>query len=276
MLRAKALFKAKLSIQALSPYTYKPAMAAAPILALPLDIISGILKVLPQAEDLLSAACSHSLFYEAIKQNEDAICEAVSLNVVAGDLYPYALAAYHIRSRPFDEAFLCDVLSDMHYRIFEFPSRGARNFKCHASLRSALYVSNLQQSVFHFNLRFEGETLMRAALDLCLDREELRYQLSNDEMFLVQRALWRFQLYCEVAMAGSKAGGTVGSLPRGVFTGDFCALFVGHLPPWANEQLGCINDCLEHFLLRSMFNTIRWISRTSNANMILFRIWPCS
>lgn len=224
-------------------------MAAAPILALPLDIISSILKVLSQAEDLLSAACSHSIFYAAIKQNEDIVCEAVSLNFIDYDLYPYALAAYYIRSRPFDEAFLYDVLFDMHYRIFEYPSRGTRNFKCHASLRSALHISNLQQFVFYFNLQFEGETMMRAGQDLCLDRSELQYPVSSDEIFLIQRALYRFQIYCEIAMAAS----TNGSVPRGVFNSSICGLFLGYLPPWANEQLGCVHDCLEQFLLASTF-----------------------
>lgn len=150
-------------------------MAAASILALPLDMISGILQTLPTAEDLLSVACSHSLFHDTIKQNEDAICEAVSLNQVDRDILPCALAAYHVRSTPYVHTFIRDVFLEMHYRIFRLPNRGTANFKCHSSLRCALQISAMQKSVLHFGIRLADETVMRARLDLRLDRRGLRY-----------------------------------------------------------------------------------------------------
>lgn len=229
-------------------------MAAAPILSLPLEIISLILQTLPTADDLLSAVCSHSLFYQTIKEHEEAICDAVSLNTMDEYIYPYALGAANLHSRPFDYEFICNVLSDVQFRTYYFPSRGSVNFKCESNLRSALYINNLAKSAAYFSFRFEDETMPRADVDLKLGRRDIDTRVTVGELYLINRALFRYQIYCEIVMSWGKARGSDGSLPQDVFTEEFIThLLLGHLPPWVNEQLACVYDCLRSFFFPSTY-----------------------
>lgn len=226
-------------------------MSRTSILSLPLHVLQTILCRLKDADSLMSAVCSHSLFYQALKEHEEHISEAVSSREVSSRLYPFALAAFSIQSKPFDMTFFSNVLYDLQYRILNFPSRGTVNFKCQASLRSALYISKLHRSVGYFAHHIGADAIHRAICDLYITRD-FREVPSDIETFVIQRALYRFQILCEIITTCSK--GSNGSLPRGLFTKAFISdLLLGPFPPWVNEQLACVHDILEEFLFHSMF-----------------------
>lgn len=250
--------------------SYHPFMSSVSILSLPLHVLQSILCRLENADSLMAAVCSHSLFYAAFKEHQESIAEVVSSREVSSTLYPFALAAFSIQSKPFDVDFLTNVLYDLQYRVLNFPSRGSINFKCQSSLRSASYISKLHKSVCYFTHHLGGEAMDRALIDLYLTRD-LRELPSDAEAFLIQRAFYRFQILCEIVTACSKARGADDSLPQGVFTKVFVAdILLGPFPPWVNEQLACAYDLLEEALFQSTLKVIKIVQLVANARMSEF------
>ena len=67
---------------------------------------------------------------------------------------------------------------------------------------------------------------------------------SADEEFRIQRAMYRFQMYCNLFRDVNRDRKS-----RLDFSGTLSSFFE-NFPPWANEQLGCINDYFERVLSR--------------------------
>lgn len=87
-------------------------MSAASILSLPLHIVCNILKNLGNAKSLQAAIASHSIFYRTLQEYEVIITKAVINAEISPSLYPYALAAYAIRSQPsFDYEYISELPS---------------------------------------------------------------------------------------------------------------------------------------------------------------------
>lgn len=243
-------------------------MAPAPILALPLHVVGSILKKLPDTKSLLAAVASHSIFYRSLKDHEDTITRSVISAETSKALYPFALAAYAIRSRAssFDYEYICNVLYDLQYRILCFPSRGKVGFRCRPDLRAVSYINALHDSVTHFTNRIGDEAIPRGIYDLGLERID-RKHLSESERLIIERALYRFQIFSEILMACDNARDSTGSLPTGVFTETFVTeLWLGPFAPWINEQLATVYDYLLSFTASSMFDPFHWAFENMLAN----------
>ncbi|KAF7507194.1 hypothetical protein GJ744_010876 [Endocarpon pusillum] len=177
-----------------------------------------------------------SLFYQAFISAEVLITTRVLKNQVDLEVLPEAIAVVassYLQPWPREriQEFVHDHLDS---RKSQLPSW---------TLAQALLLDNLHRHVQSFAAAFASEALTK---QLGVDELDAipKYPPSPDEIHRVQRALYRFELYCNL-FRDSRTLFNI-KVPMGLFFNKFS--------PWENEQLGSIHDYLFHIFSPAFTN----------------------
>lgn len=199
-----------------------------PTEGLSVELVRMILSAVPDVASLQAAALSCPLFYRAFLEAETAITAQVLLNQIDVSVLPEAMAASESSSlRPHDtEPKNGEVIVDFvtqNLRQRPTPPR-------YWSLRKALRLGRLHIYVDGLAKKFAMAALTKHPLN------RSKSIATRQEIYRIERALYRFEIYCNLFRESPKAQSSV--------YGEQKQLFFANFAPWENEQLGCIHDFL--------------------------------
>ncbi|KAJ2978822.1 hypothetical protein NUW58_g7373 [Xylaria curta] len=212
-----------------------------PIKRLPVELLQMILGALPDVSSLCMAASSCSLFYHVFLQAETPLTTRVLLGQVDVDVLPEAMmAGESALLRPHESG------RESYQAILDFVARNLQRRPTPPkswSLRKALHLSRLHFYVDAFARKFVATTLAIHPLN------RTTRPVTPREMRRVERALYRFETYCNLFRQPPTKGPIryQDSIPSRIYD-ERVPLFFAHFAPYENEQLGCILD----FLLRAI------------------------
>ncbi|KAI0876893.1 hypothetical protein GGS24DRAFT_498331 [Hypoxylon argillaceum] len=195
----------------------------------PTEIVCMILSALPDVASLLAAVLSCPRFYAALLGDEASVTSRVVLNQIDVSVLPEATAAWEssqLRPRNND--------GQNKKAIMDFVARNIRQRQTTPkswSLKEALRLGRLYSCVEQWAKKFAEKTLASNAASRALPGA------TDMEIFRIQRALYRFEIYCYLFRETPELPFISSSLRN--------SLFFAHFAPWENEQLGCIY----HFLI---------------------------
>lgn len=199
-----------------------------PIAGLPVELVRIILSSLPDVASLQPAALSCPLFYRVFLEAETSITTQVLLNQIDISVLPEAMAASEsLRLRvhgtdPKSRQAIMDFVAQ-NLRQRQTPPRSW-------SLRNALRLGRLHSHVDGLAEKFARAALTKPPIDSASSIT------THQETCRIERALYRFQIYCNLFCEDQKA-------PSSVY-GEQQRLFFANFAPWENEQLGCVHDFL--------------------------------
>lgn len=195
---------------------------------LSVELVRMILSALPDVKSLQTAVSSCPLFSHAFLEAETAITAQVLLNQIDSSVLPEAIAVFESsRLRPHNtedenrHAILDFVAQNLHQRP---------TLPRPLSLQNALCLGRL-----HFYVDwFAGQFAMTASAKRPLTGS--KFIASPQEGHRIERALYRFEIYCNLFREFKKL--------QSVALEEQRPMFFAHFAPWENEQLGCIHDFL--------------------------------
>jgi hypothetical protein len=188
----------------------------------PLELRQALLSALSDVSSLRSTAMSCPSFYDAFISAEELITTQVLKNQFDNaDILPEAFAAFDSsRTHPWTRRRTRDFI-DEHFQSRKLPRDSWK-------LADALPMGNLHSCVEFFATRFAAEMLSPSSAFAYIDPPPA-WPLSRSEMIRVQRAFYRFEVYC--------------NLFRDPELFDFREqrdLFFFKFAHWENEQLACV------------------------------------
>lgn len=233
-----------------------------PFLRMPLHLLVMVLSRLDDMHSLGSAIRTHRLLHAAYQDDTNTILKSILRNQIPSDLMRYAVTAYEARriarydKKPLHE-LLTQSLARRDRRGIPFQERYLRsaieNDPGAPALAAAL--SSTHSVVQHFSRRFLADTLPLApqVLGPAYSRSA---EASADEIFRACRALYRFQIYCNLGFrdGDDHEGNLGGDLSSSVLRECQDDYHFRAFSPWVNEQLACIHDYLERGLSRGLFS----------------------
>jgi hypothetical protein len=199
-----------------------------PIEGLPVELVQMILSAVPDVTSLRAGALSCPLLYHAFLEKESAITAQVLLNQVDVSVLPEAMAASESSwlrphdTEPKNRRVIVDFINQ-NLRQRPTPPKSW-------PLRKALHLGRLHFYVDGLAKRFAAVALTKRPLNR--SKSIATYQ----EICRIERALYRFEIYCNFFRESLKAQSSV--------YGEQRQLFFANFAPWENEQLGCIHDFL--------------------------------
>jgi hypothetical protein len=149
------------------------------------------MSALPDASTLRSMALTCASFYDILKGAESMVTGNVVMNDVGIDILPEAIAALESR-----DLFLAPE------ELPEFASRQFKSRQVHQRLRrlsTALSMSEFYQHVLHFAADFAIIFVRSSSL---ADSEIPADWPSRSEKSRIKRALYRFEIYCNMFKVG--------------------------------------------------------------------------
>lgn len=236
-------------------------MSQSSFLQMPLHLISLILSELDSMQSLGCAILSHSSVYAAFNENPKTVMFRILLNQIPPNLMVYAAITYEASleeyrsTRKLHELF--SWVSD--HRNIEPPyfyEDSYLRMKLEDRSSGPAFAASLSKThmlVEHFTDRYLSDTLPLAARDLFEQSQINTERPSENEVFRIRRAFYRFQLHCNMTCGEDDNPDSDGQEddeddPVGR---DRAYLFFLHFPPWVNEQLACIQDYLEGLLSKA-------------------------
>jgi len=212
---------------------------------MPVHLLSLILSDLDGMQTLGSAILSHSSFYAAYKEQSTAIIHRIVQNQIPLDLIPYAIAVY--RATQVDHHNSKDVKSLLarHFDNIALPPSLMLRPE-HLEPAVAHLISKTHSAVERFSHDFVDDTLPLTQDQLGLHRQNYN-QASTSEIFRIRRALYRFQLYCNLTFR-DQSDLRRSKQQRANLDSYLRLNYFGYFSPWVNEQLACIHDYLERVL----------------------------
>ncbi|KAI1423884.1 hypothetical protein F5Y12DRAFT_797928 [Xylaria sp. FL1777] len=206
---------------------------------LPVELLQMILEFLPDVTSL-HAAVSCSLFYHGFLNAEKTITTRVLMNQIDfNEVLPEAIMSSESALLPRFGPENLEAGSG-HELISGFV---ARNLQQRAipprqwSLRRALRVSRLHFYVDALAKKFVDAAFTKAPLN------QSSHPVTHQEICRIQRALYRFETYCNLFWVGRKLGRQFSADLSPIYD-EQRALFFAHFHPCETEQLGCIHDFL--------------------------------
>lgn len=243
-----------------------------PFLRMPLHLLTLILSELDDMHSLGSAIRSHRLLYAAYQDDINTVLKSILRNQIPAGLMRYAVVAYDARYVIRDDKNALDELLvrtlarrdrrgiTLQERFLK--SRIENNPKAPA-LAAAL--SSTHSVVQHFSRRFLADTLPLAPQVFGSARSGSA-EASADEIFRACRALYRFQIYCNVGFRDFDRTGDPDGDPSQRWSDVLreCQKYTHFraFSPWVNEQLACMHDYLERELSRGWCPTLRGPHKT--------------
>lgn len=231
-----------------------------PFLRMPLHLLTLILSRLDDMHSLGLAIKSYRLLYAAYQDDTNTVLKSIIRNQIPPDLMRYAVAAYDARyvNRDDKEALhelVVDSLArrDRRGRTFQewFLKYKIENNAGAPALAAEL--SSMHSIVQHFSRRFLDDTLPLAPQVFGPARSPST-EASANEVFRAQRALYRFQIYCNVGFRDNHNAIPGEDLTHGWSSAlKECQKYhhFRSFSPWVNEQLACMHDYLERDLSKA-------------------------
>lgn len=196
----------------------------------PSELKQEILSALPDVVSLRSAALSCPPFYHALIDAERLITTRVLKNQFKVDVLPEAIAALKSsQSQPWTRQRVCDFV-DEHLQCRMAPPDSW-------TLSEALRLSTLYCCVQYFTGKFVGEMFNASSAFAYIDAPPAWWPLSPNETNRVQRAFYRFEIYCNLFRGSQRFD-----------VREQRDLFFFKFSHWENEQLACLHD----YLFRAM------------------------
>ena len=194
---------------------------------MPVELKQKLLGFLPDLMSLRSTALTCSSFYQSFISAELLVTTSVLKNQVDLEVLPEAVAALASSYlQPWTRERIQEFVHDhLDSRKSQPPSW---------TLSEALPLDSLHRHVQSFAAAFASETLTEK---LGLDELDAipKYPPSSDEIYRIQRALYRFELYCNLFRDPKRTLFEIDEQMR---------LFLHKFSPWEIEQLGSIHDYL--------------------------------
>ncbi|KAJ5704060.1 hypothetical protein N7493_011198 [Penicillium malachiteum] len=200
------------------------------ILNTPVEIRNAILRQLPTVKDIFSAIKSNKSFYEAFREDNTTVFYVLQKRVDS-KLLPYAAAFLELHKLPRTSSHSQDAFSILG-KCFDCPPSQAREHLAQITLREALQITDLYETVSSFATKYSAR-----ALSLIRNDELLQDSISSftsSEISRIERTFYIFEIYC--TLFGQ-------SQPRLSFN-EQSALFFKRFAPWENEQLVCVHEFL--------------------------------
>lgn len=221
-------------------------MTDPPLLQLPMHVLAMVLLHLDSMQSLANAVFAHPALYASFAEDRDRIVASIMAGQIPERIRRYALYTHATSSASLDRSDMEQIQHFLHSRSirrsewirdpFELPGP--------LDLRLASTLSRTHGIVQHFTRDLVSETLPLARRYLNLDRPGPA--CSADEEFRINRAMYRFQIYCNLFSheGNSTRAGIYRLQPL------LNVIIFGNFAPWVNEQLGCIHDYFERVLSR--------------------------
>jgi hypothetical protein len=189
---------------------------------LPVEARQGIMCAITTVDSLRSMALACSSFFHAFQDAEVLITTQVLLNEVGLDVLPEAVAVLESsRTNSWSRQKAADFISrHLHNRTVPPLSW---------TLSDALSVSKFYHHVHFFTADFATKTLASVPCE----REAA--PLSQAEIARIERAFYRYEIYCNVFRDYKHPLYSLEEQKEKVFS---------KFSPWENEQLACIHDYL--------------------------------
>lgn len=192
---------------------------------LPTEAVQAIMCSLSDIASLKALALSCSTFYHSFKASESLTVYQILLNQIGTEVLPEAYATYE-SSRI--QRISVETTRDFAGRYLS--SRRPvpiRNWK----LKDALVISRL-----HDDVECLAESYVERAMEVRRkDGKEARSP-SNVEIWRIERALYRFEMYCNLFRSRQSI--------YGHYVTDQVDTFFFAFAPWETEQLACIHEYL--------------------------------
>lgn len=202
---------------------------------LPVEIKQAILSLLPDITSLKALISTCSCFYKSFLDCESSILTKVLLNQITPSLMPNAVTTFKSSDMtPWTKERAENLL--LLYTTGE-TSSVLRKW----TLRNALVLSKMHEHVQFFTHRLTVDALLLHPVTGLLDAD--RASVSPSEVRRIQRALYRFEFYCNMLAFRRKCNGGCSK----IFSID-----IGKFAHWENEQLACICDHLNQYVSTRM------------------------
>jgi hypothetical protein len=214
---------------------------------IPLHLWTIVLMNLDSMESLSAAIFAHSSFYNAFMEMRDQIIRAIITNQIPANLMAYARRTWRAASSSYKRSKVLKLGRFLHDAEFMFEL--AEPDICFQPLQLTPQIANslskTHSRVQYFTKQYIDTTLPKARRHLGVRRSCTG--ASEDEIFRIQRAIYRFQWYCNVLnypFSGKE---------RKLLGTGLGVWFFHPFSPWVNEQLACIHDYFERVLSEGMY-----------------------
>jgi len=192
---------------------------------LPVELKQNLLSALTDASSLRSAALSCPSMYYAFVNAEELIISQVVKNQIDADVLPEAVVALESsRLQPWTRHGVMDFIRHHLHARTCLP----RSW----TLSEALALGRLHSGVERFAAEFMAEMLNSSSAFAYIDAPP-GWSVSKNEMIRVQRAFYRFEVYCNLFREPMKFEPI-----------ETEGLFLCKFSYWENEQLACVHDYL--------------------------------
>ena len=198
---------------------------------MPVELRQQLLGSLPELMSLRSTVLTCSSFYQAFINAEVLITTSVLKNQVDLEVLPEAVTAL--------ESSYLQPWTRERIQEFAHDYLGSRRVQPPSwTLAEALPLDRLHRHVQSFAAAFASRALRE---QLGVDELDAipKYPPSPDEIHRIQRALYRFELYCNLFRDPKRTLFEIDEQMR---------LFFYKFSPWEIEQLGSIHDYLFHVI----------------------------
>lgn len=257
-----------------------PDSSSPPLLELPLHLVTMILAQLDSVPSLGSAILSHSLFYSSFRYDTRYIVQLILRSQIPFELIHYAEAAYKIKFVDNEKGKEIHNVLRRAFIGFDCRYDGAPSqewcleWVFHHSMGGTQIPNELSERQDNQSYTFMDSLSMANSISKthafveyfcgCFVRDRLplmqklvgRPQSSGEdrpsqmELFRIKRALYRFQIYCNLVFR-NEVDFHPARWVRARRNYLLDRYFFNPFPPWINEQLCCIHDYLEQVLSRS-------------------------
>ena len=195
------------------------------LVSLPTELAQAILSFSPDSFTLRALVLSASSFYKAFLTAQNLILNVVLHNEYCEGVLPDAIAALissHVQSR--NEEEVEEFLSQYKSELQPVPASW--------SLSDSLKLSRIRRSVSYFA---EDYAVTLTGNPVTGVHDEHPMTLTRTEMDRIERALYRFEVFCNLFRTTE----IMASIERGDME-EQQTLFLRKFAPWENEQVGCI------------------------------------
>ena len=229
-------------VMAEPPVTAETIAPERPFMSLPLHVVADILSLLGDVEHLPDVLLAHPIFYAAYQDFPTLAHGALRKQIPDEEVFILALIAYEsdpsrrAKNGFTSSSFLAAYRDDPHKLI---------SHQRYVRLYEALRLAEFHNSVIKLRDSFVDRTLRRlyGITDVHQELPTNAKTLSANELRRIERALYRYQTYCNLFSDQFRKGRNEEEIKR---------LFFDKHSTWVNEQMGCVHEFLESELQLGM------------------------
>ncbi|KAL2132998.1 hypothetical protein VTI74DRAFT_3036 [Chaetomium olivicolor] len=219
-------------------------MLDTPLLRMPLHLLAMVLSRLDNLRSLASAIFTHPSLYAAFEEDRHRIVRHVIKSEIPPRLMKYALCTYFASSPSLDRGDLQRIVGFLQDNFGYGGPLPPDPFSSSIDMHLVSTLSRTHSIVQYFTDDLLRDMLPLVHQHLGLHRPD-HISASPDEVFRIQRAMYRFEIYCNLF----RYRYTPAELRRlETLIEDH---FLGYFSPWVNDQLVCIHHYFERVLSRA-------------------------